>query len=284
METFIKAIYPKKIIFHSQPNTFESRQFRSYLQKKYSRKGEKPQFVRKSINTGDLQKRIIDKKIEKSERKRVNIKTHWIDPNWIRSKKPSGAKLIHSKPILQLEGEPPIEEDEDTIEINLDEEDLNKDEIKSPNQTELEEDKWENTGSNVSHETDRDGNCTSEEESISSHKEENHSSQTLELILSDSENKNSEKEDEEDKLDIPVEILPSQKRRENKLKQKIHELFDNDNIEEPHTPIANTQDFMNSLEKSDSEFENEKLDNSDLIKMMEDQKINYDNYDLLLNQ
>ena len=285
METFIKAIYPKKIIFHSQPNTLESRRFRSYLERNYSRKPEKVSSVRNSIKAADLQQKIFDKKFGQTEPKRVNARDRCSNLNWIRAKKPCGAKLVHSKPILQLDGEPLIKLEDEVPELQPEANDskasINEDSIIP---AEFNINNWDDTGSDIFNESDRESNSTSEADFIDLDEEDKNSSKTLELVLSESDsNKGSDEEEKE--LNRLVEYQDPRRKRDIKLKEKIYELFDNDDVyEEIHTPIANTQDFISSLGNSDFGVENEELDNSDLVKMMEDQKMNVENYDILLNQ
>ena len=57
METFVKAVFPKKLAFHSHPNTAQSKQFRTQLQQKYTRN-----YVRASVKESDLIKRLNYKK------------------------------------------------------------------------------------------------------------------------------------------------------------------------------------------------------------------------------
>ena len=112
IEKFIKAIWPRKLSFHSQPNTDKSRAFRGYLDRMYTRGFEDRK--KTGIKQVDIHLRMVEK-AKKEIFSKVHNDISNIPVSWRRRKKfhpRTGAKLVRKEPWLVLS------DDEEEIENN----------------------------------------------------------------------------------------------------------------------------------------------------------------------
>lgn len=113
LEEFVKAICPKRITYHSQPDHQDSRKFRSYLAKEYTEEGQEismtqlqPWKNKKVSNpTREYKNCFVDRFDEKVQTK-MN-KREFMKQNPFMEKKrkrfvTSGARLVRDEPILSL--------------------------------------------------------------------------------------------------------------------------------------------------------------------------------------
>lgn len=111
LEAFVKALCPKRITYHSQPDHIDSRKFRAYLAKTYTQEGQE-------ISLGTLQpwknskgverkyKNCFVNRFDEGVKKKLNTR-EFLKQNPFMEKKrkrfvKTGARLIRDEPILQL--------------------------------------------------------------------------------------------------------------------------------------------------------------------------------------
>ncbi|CAI2367870.1 unnamed protein product [Moneuplotes crassus] len=134
LEQFMKAIFPKKITYHSHPDYTDSRRFRSYLTRTYTEEGQEVELSRlQPWRNSDTIKRPtrkyekcmidrFDEEVKMKMNKRAFIKQNPFMEKRRKRHNKSGAKLVHSQPILTLSDD---SDTENTLKVNLIEE--NKD-------------------------------------------------------------------------------------------------------------------------------------------------------------
>lgn len=134
LETFVKAVCPKRITYHSQPDHMESRKFRSYLTKEYTEEGVeismaylKPCKSEKSDKFQRKYENAIINRFDEEVQSKMN-KREFIKQNPFMEKKrkrfvKTGAKLMNEEPIMSLS------DDEGECKMNVD---CDHSKIKSP--------------------------------------------------------------------------------------------------------------------------------------------------------
>ena len=114
LESFMKAIYPKRITYHSQPDILDSRKYRAYLTQNYTEEGKEiaisylsPQSEKDKIKKPLKEyKNCIINRFDDSVKKKLNKREFYKQNPFMEKKRKrfskTGAKLVRDKPILSL--------------------------------------------------------------------------------------------------------------------------------------------------------------------------------------